>query len=78
MNFNIYIDDETGSELNRVVEQSGESRNALIRQALRQWLGSRGAPQWPVELLSFEGIAEMAPFESARQNLSQPSNDPLA
>jgi len=78
MNFNVYIDDETASELNRVVEQSGESRNALIRQALRQWLSGRGAPQWPVELLSFEGIAEMPPFESARQHLSPPSNDPLA
>ena len=38
MNFNIYLDDETGQQLNHAAEQAGESRNALIRQAVCDWL----------------------------------------
>ncbi|MBU0498765.1 MAG: ribbon-helix-helix domain-containing protein [Gammaproteobacteria bacterium] len=34
MNFNIYLDDETGRQLAAAAEQAGESRNALIRKAL--------------------------------------------
>ncbi len=77
MNFNIYLDDDTGMQLNRAVEQSGESRNALIRQALSEWLRRHGTPQWPAELLSFEGLADLPPFESTRQGLNPPSDDPL-
>jgi hypothetical protein len=78
MNFNIYIDDETGSKLNRAVERTGQTRNALIRQALTHWLGGQFAPQWPPELLEFVGFPEIPAFESTRQELSSPANDPLA
>ena len=35
MNFNIYLDDETGRQLNRLAKRAGESRNALVREAVR-------------------------------------------
>jgi predicted transcriptional regulator len=79
MNFNIYLDDETGEQLNRAAEQAGESRNALIRHAVHDWLSRRGAPQWPDEVLSFQGMADnMPPFEADRSSLKQPASDPLA
>ena len=42
MNFNIYLDDETGQQLNKVAKKVGESRNALVRQAVSEWLQSAG------------------------------------
>ncbi len=78
MNFNIYLDDETGQRLNHVAKQAGESRNALVRQALSEWLDRQGKPQWPAEVLAFEGWADMHPFEASRDKLKQPVTDPLA
>jgi len=78
MNFNIYLDDETGSQLASAADQSGESRNALIRKAVREWLGRHAKPQWPDSVLDFKGMAEISPFEAKRDTLNPPAVDPLA
>jgi len=56
MNFNIYLDDQTGQQLNHVAKQEGESRNALVRQAVSEWLNRHGKSQWPDEVLAFKGM----------------------
>jgi predicted transcriptional regulator len=78
MNFNIYLDDETGQQLSHVAEQAGETRNALIRQAVSEWLSRHGKPQWPDEVLAFKGMADMPLFEASRDRLKPPAADPLA
>ena len=78
MNFNIYLDDETGQQLSQVAKKVGESRNALVRQAVSEWLKRRGKPQWPAELLAFKGMADIPPFEASRDRLKPPAADPLA
>ncbi len=78
MNFNIYLDDETGQLLNKVAKKSGESRNALVRQAVSEWLKRQGKPQWPREVLAFEGMADTPLFEASRDRLRPPVADPLA
>lgn len=78
MNFNIYLDDETGQQLNQAAKQVGESRNALVRRAVSEWLGRHGKPQWPDEVLAFEGMADMPLFEANRDSLAPPAVDPLA
>ena len=78
MNFNIYLDDKTGQQLNQLAKQAGESRNALVRQAVSAWLNRHGKPQWPDEVLAFKGLAGMPRFESTRSRLKPPVADPLA
>lgn len=78
MHFNIYLDDETGERLNHAAEQAGESRNALIRRAVGEWLERHGMSQWPDEVLNFQGMADIAPFEASRDTLKAPAADPLA
>ena len=78
MNFNIYLDDETGQQLSQLAKQTGENRNALVRQAVRDWLNRRGKPQWPDEVLAFRGVAGMPRFEANRDKLKPPAADPLA
>lgn len=78
MHFNIYLDDETGEQLNQAAEQAGESRNALIRRAVSEWLKRDGMSQWPDEVLNFAGMADMTPFEASRDKLKPPAADPLA
>ncbi len=78
MNFNVYLDDETGQKLAHAAEQEGETRNALIRQAVSEWLNRHGKPQWPDEVLAFKGMADMPLFEASRDRLKPPPADPLA
>jgi predicted transcriptional regulator len=78
MNFNIYLDDKTGHQLISAAEQAGESRNALIRKAVSEWLSRRAQPQWPDAVLDFKGVADMPTFEASRGRLKPPETDPLA
>ena len=78
MNFNIYLDDQTGQQLTQAAKQSGESRNALVRQAVSEWLRRQTTPQWPDEVLAFKGTADMPLFEASRDRLTPPAIDPFA
>ena len=78
MNVNLYLDDETGQQLTLAAQGSGENRNALIRQAVAEWLARHTKPQWPEAVLGFQGIPDMPPFEASRDQLTPPSADPLA
>ena len=78
MNFNIYLDDETGQQLSRAAEQAGETRNAMIRQAVSEWLSRHTQPKWPDAVLDFKGMADMPIFEASRDRLKPPAADPLA
>ncbi len=78
MNFNIYLDDETGQQLNQVAKQAGENRNALVRRAVGEWLNRHCKPQWPDEVLAFQGMADLPSFEAGRDNIKPPVTDPLA
>jgi predicted transcriptional regulator len=78
MNFNIYLDDETGRQLSQAAEQAGETRNALIRKAVSAWLSHHSRPQWPDAVLDFKGMPDMPIFEASRDRLKLPPVDPLA
>lgn len=78
MNFNIYLDDETGRQLAQAAEQAGETRNATIRRAVGEWLLRHAQPQWPDAVLDFDGVAEMPAFEAGREQLKPPATDLLA
>ncbi len=78
MHFNVYMDDQTGQQLTDVAQQSGQTRNALIRCAVQDWLARRNKPQWPDVVMRFTGMEDMPPFEIGRDELKPPSTDPLA
>jgi predicted transcriptional regulator len=78
VNFNIYLDDETGKRLTRLAQQCGKSRNALIREAVDAWLERSEHKGWPNEVEAFQGEADAPTFEAYREHLALPKDDPLA
>lgn len=78
MNFNIYVDKQTGERLARMAKKRRTSRNALIREALQHLVAQGSGAQWPPEVLDFRGIRTSRPFEAARRKLIAPGTDPLA
>lgn len=78
VNFNVYIDKQTGERLARLARTRRTSRNALIREALADLLERGSGAGWPPEVLGFRGIPAARPFEAARRRLRAPRQDPLA
>lgn len=78
MNFNIYLDDETGRRLIELAEREGESRNSLIRKAVKHLLDRPARPTWPESVLKHEGFADFPEIRGGVADLLEPSEDPLA
>jgi len=78
MNFNVYIDAETGRRLDRLAKARRTSRNALIREAVAQLLDRKTDASWPKAVLDFKGLLDASSFEDARGRLRPPQLDPLA
>lgn len=77
MNINVYLDDELGSLLTQEIKQSGRSRNALIREAIREWFVHHKTQHWPTSVMQFNGICDFPAIQSYRDELSPPKEDPL-
>ena len=78
MNFNVYLDDETGRALAALAKRRHTTRNALIRDAVRDWLARHGQRTWPNSVLEFTGDPEFEPFERRREELCPEADDPFA
>lgn len=78
MNFNIYLDDDTGRRLTELAEREGQSRNALIRKAVNNLLDRPLRPQWPDTILRHQGLPDFPEIGRAHDELLPPSTDPLA
>lgn len=77
VNFNVYLDDETARRLDALARETGSPRNAIIRHAVAAWL-DRVPSAWPELVRGFTGDPALAPFESLRDELRSPDDDPFA
>jgi metal-responsive CopG/Arc/MetJ family transcriptional regulator len=77
MNINIYLEDFLAKSVNYCAIQEGKTRNAVIREAIKEWVMRHEVKQWPQSILEFEGIAGAPSFESSRNELLPPKEDPL-
>jgi hypothetical protein len=57
-----------------VVRETGRTRNALIREAVRHWLATTEHSEWPPAVRDFKGYASAVRFEEHRQGLSDPQD----
>ncbi len=78
MNFNIYLDDDTGRRLTELAEREGESRNSLIRKAVNDLLDRPARPQWPDSVLRHQGFPDFPDIGRGPEELLPPPVDPLA
>jgi metal-responsive CopG/Arc/MetJ family transcriptional regulator len=72
MTFSIHLADELVQRLNRTAKECGRARNALIREAIKEWLDRRRPRKWPAEVMNFRGIRGIARFEQDRKLLKPP------
>jgi hypothetical protein len=79
MNLTVYIDDASTRELGKYAKIEKRTRNALVREAIYEWLKKRGAAgKWPESVMAYEGDPAIEPFETYRSSLIDPNHNPLA
>lgn len=78
MNINVYIEESLSKQLNACAKSLHRPRNAIIREALKEWLDHHQKKSWPASILKFKGIPNAPAFESFREELTPPPEDPLA
>jgi metal-responsive CopG/Arc/MetJ family transcriptional regulator len=72
MNFSVHLGDELVERINQAARENGKTRNALIREAVAEWLARRATRTWPAEVMKFRGIASLKRFEENRKELGPP------
>lgn len=77
MGINIYLDEQLLTAVDRAAQALGESRSAIIRQALEAWLQKRRSHAWPPILKEWRGEPEFPRFESTRPSTKQAPRDPF-
>lgn len=78
MNINIYLENELAEEINCLVKSTGKSRNAIVREALKEWVAHHTSRTWSKAILNFKGCPDIPPFEATRDELILPKEDPFA
>ncbi|MFN7096239.1 MAG: ribbon-helix-helix domain-containing protein [Gammaproteobacteria bacterium] len=78
MNVNVYIDESLNNRLSLLIKESGKTRNAIIRDALKDWVERHEHRQWSSAILKFKGIKNAPRFEEHRAELLPLKEDPLA
>ncbi len=65
MKLNLYLDEKTAEELDRVASKLGETRSGLIRKALREWLDKKTLGQ-PGLAVTDPGMAGRSRYAGVR------------
>ena len=77
MPFSIHMDEETRRAIEALVRKSGKTRNALINEAVREFVRNRASQEWPENVRAWIAAgpkrvdATMPPFESYRSELAE-------
>ena len=77
MNVNIYVEDDLGREINQMAQLLGKSRNAIIREALKEWVDHHASREWPAIVKNYAGIKDFPRFEDYRNELEDNDKEDL-
>ncbi len=72
MTFSIYLDDKLAARLKLTAKKRGKTRNAIIREALAEWLSRSQPSEWPEAVRAFRGVRNAPRFEAFRKELRPP------
>lgn len=71
MKINVFLPQKLFSQLSHVAEQLHLSKNAIIREALEEWLAHHYAKSvWPSHFFDFQAVKETPDFSSYRREIS--------
>ena len=78
MNINIYLEDKLGAQLTKYAQSVGQTRNYIIREALKEWITSHYDQQWSDDIMQYNGVQNFINLRNHSNDLIEPKDDPLS
>ena len=78
MNLSVYLPHKLVSKLSYVAEQQHMSKNAIIREAVEEWIEHHSPKSsWPAHFFDFRAVKDAPDFSLSRNELAAPEEDIL-
>lgn len=78
MNINIYLENNLGQQLRERAVTLKKPRNAIIREAIQEWIMRHRTNTWPTVIRNYKGMGNFPRFESYRKEFKKTKDDPFA
>lgn len=66
MSFHVYLEPDLEVKLASLCKKTGKKRNAIVREALREYVDQHLNSAWPKGFFDFLPDPNLVPFENAR------------
>lgn len=77
MNFNVYVNKNTGDRVAKMAKTLHRSRNSIVNEALEEWLNKHTPSRWPKGFFDFDSVEDVPDFKALRRDLNPIKEDPL-
>lgn len=75
MSFHVYLEPELQSKVDAFCKKTGQKRNSVIRDALRNYLDDKSELKWPPAVFDFKADPNLPRFESFRDEFPEERDD---
>ncbi len=69
MSFHVYVEPELERKIEDLCKKTGRKRNAIVREALKEFVEKHSTQAWPDAVFDFKPNSKLARFESFRGDL---------
>ena len=69
MSFHVYVEPELEHQLEALCKRTGKKRNAVVREALREYVTRQSERPWPKAVFQFKPDPNLVRFETTRTDL---------
>lgn len=76
MNLSVYLPPKLASQLSLIAKQQQTSKNAIVKEALEEWLTHHYLrASWPPQFFDFQAVENAPDFSVYRNELAPPKED---
>ena len=78
MSFHVYVEPDLEQKIEDLCKRTGRKRNAIVREALREYVDKCSPQDWPDDVFNFKPNSKLTRFESLRAELLADRDDIFA
>jgi len=73
----LHLNNELSSRVKSIAKYNGKSIDTFILKVLENYVSNIESKTWKQEIIDFQGFPNLIPFESYRNELLEPKDDPF-
>jgi hypothetical protein len=73
----LHLNNELSSQVKSIAKYNGKSIDTFILKVLENYVSNIENKIWKQEIINFQGVPDLIPFENYRNELLEPKDDPF-